>query len=95
MMVIARTAAGVAGGLALAWVAGFLWFVRDVESPATPAGKADGIVVLTGGAERIATGLHLLQHRRQCRRDGRLGAWQPSAFAHGCHRLLSHAKGAL
>jgi uncharacterized SAM-binding protein YcdF (DUF218 family) len=66
MMVIARTAAGVAGGLALAWVAGFLWFVRDVESPATP-GKADGIVVLTGGAERIATGLHLLQ-QGCCRR---------------------------
>ena len=50
--------------LAAAWTAGFLWFVhRAVRADAGQA-RADGIVVLTGGADRIATGLHLLQQGR-------------------------------
>jgi uncharacterized SAM-binding protein YcdF (DUF218 family) len=61
MKLAARLSATVAGALAFAWLAGFLWFVRDVDLPAPKADKADGIVVLTGGADRIATGLHLLQ----------------------------------
>jgi uncharacterized SAM-binding protein YcdF (DUF218 family) len=40
---------------------GFLWFVRMMpESEVLPAGKADGIVVLTGGAFRISDALDLL-----------------------------------
>jgi uncharacterized SAM-binding protein YcdF (DUF218 family) len=51
-------------GLAAAWLAGFLWFAHAAlqEGPASPV--ADGIVVLTGGADRIAGGLRLLQSGR-------------------------------
>ncbi len=48
-------------GVALAWTAGLLWFAStlpsDVEDTAT---HTDAIVVLTGGSERIETGLRLL-----------------------------------
>jgi uncharacterized SAM-binding protein YcdF (DUF218 family) len=63
---LSRGMTGVAGALALAWAGGFLWFSWDILRPA-PAqeagalGKADGIVVLTGGAERVSTGMRLLQ----------------------------------
>jgi uncharacterized SAM-binding protein YcdF (DUF218 family) len=50
--------------LAAAWLAGFVWFLRGAVSPAYSNTKADGIVVLTGGAERIATGVRLLQQGR-------------------------------
>jgi len=51
-------------GLVLAGLAalclGFLWFLRMTgPAPALPA-QADGIVVLTGGPERIESGLRLL-----------------------------------
>ncbi len=48
-------------GVALSWGAGLLWFAStlpsDVEDTAT---HTDAIVVLTGGSERIETGLRLL-----------------------------------
>jgi uncharacterized SAM-binding protein YcdF (DUF218 family) len=46
----------------LAWFAGFVWFVETLES-ARPAGtsRADGIIVLTGGADRIEDGIRLLE----------------------------------
>jgi len=50
--------------LALAWLAGFLWFVHTVELPGNTDARADGIVVLTGGADRIAAGLRLLKAGR-------------------------------
>jgi uncharacterized SAM-binding protein YcdF (DUF218 family) len=53
-----------AAGLAIAWLAGFLWFVHAVELPENTDARADGIVVLTGGADRIATGLRLLKDGR-------------------------------
>ncbi len=47
--------------LALAWAGGLLWFAstipRSVDDPQT---HTDAIVVLTGGSERIETGLALL-----------------------------------
>lgn len=44
---------------------GFGWFLLALARPPTePAWPVDGIVVLTGGAERIATGLRLLQAGR-------------------------------
>lgn len=53
--------AGLIAAAALAWVAGLLWFASAI--PATVADTTthtDAIVVLTGGAERIETGLALL-----------------------------------
>ncbi len=49
----------------LFWLGGFLLFTNDVVTMPTniidPALKADGIVVLTGGTERVPMGLELLQ----------------------------------
>ena len=46
--------------LVVAYGRGFVWFLRMTgESPDLPA-RADAIVVLTGGPERIETGLRLL-----------------------------------
>jgi uncharacterized SAM-binding protein YcdF (DUF218 family) len=43
-----------------AFGAGFAWFVHAASQPAALPDKADGIVVLTGGPERIETGFLLL-----------------------------------
>lgn len=41
--------------------AGFLWFAANLPTaPEQPEQRTDAIVVLTGGAERVAEGLHLL-----------------------------------
>jgi uncharacterized SAM-binding protein YcdF (DUF218 family) len=46
---------------AVAGMAGFVWFVVGVQkSEATVTGPADGVVVLTGGPERLADGVDLL-----------------------------------
>ena len=47
-----------------AWSAGFAWFVQDSLRPVPLPVHADGIVALTGGADRIATALQLLQQNR-------------------------------
>jgi uncharacterized SAM-binding protein YcdF (DUF218 family) len=53
---------GGAAALLAVLLAGFLWFLGQVpEAPASPARRTDGIVVLTGGAERVETGLRLLE----------------------------------
>ncbi len=44
----------------LGWLAGFAWFAAEAMRPAGPVPKADGIVVLTGGAGRIDAALDLL-----------------------------------
>lgn len=47
------------------WVAGLFAFVETLgraQTPSTP--QADGIIVLTGGAERIGDGIRLLEERR-------------------------------
>ncbi len=50
----------VPGGVVLAVLVGFGWFAAESfqASPQPPA--SDGIVVLTGGEERVRAGLHLL-----------------------------------
>ncbi len=47
----------------MAWSGGFLWFARSIPAAADlPAGiHADGVVVLTGSAGRIAAGLEVLK----------------------------------
>lgn len=51
-------------GLAVAWGAGFTVFNVRIREPFPPPPDADGIVVLTGGAERIETALHLLAQNK-------------------------------
>jgi uncharacterized SAM-binding protein YcdF (DUF218 family) len=52
--------------LAVAWDVGLVWFIQYAARPAPPPPAADGIVALTGGAERVETALRLLQaHRAQ------------------------------
>ena len=56
--------AGLLAALVLAWVAGFAVFLRTAMQPVPPPPYADGIVALTGGAERIETALRLLEEGR-------------------------------
>ena len=50
--------------LGAAWSLGFGLFLGAVHQHAAPPSRADGIVVLTGGADRVATGLRLLEEGR-------------------------------
>lgn len=46
---------------ALVWLGGFVWFAVNLpRSVADPERGTDGIIVLTGGSERLAKGLELL-----------------------------------
>ncbi|HEX3349264.1 MAG TPA: YdcF family protein [Acetobacteraceae bacterium] len=45
-------------------MAGFVWFLHVASAPVALPPHADGIVVLTGGAERVETALHLLAEGR-------------------------------
>lgn len=47
--------------LGLAWASGFLWFSLTLPEPAPLAVKTDAVVVLTGGAGRLARGLAVLE----------------------------------
>jgi uncharacterized SAM-binding protein YcdF (DUF218 family) len=61
---VGRRFAAVTAFLAAFWFAGFVWFADDaVRAPPMPP-VADGIVVLTGGADRIATAILLLRGGR-------------------------------
>ncbi len=59
-----RALAALTAACAIVWVAGFLWFVKDAERPAPDLPIADGIVALTGGADRVATAISLLRQNR-------------------------------
>jgi uncharacterized SAM-binding protein YcdF (DUF218 family) len=50
--------------LVLAWAGGFAWFVHVAVETTEPPPRADGIVALTGGAERVETALRLLAQGR-------------------------------
>ena len=61
----ARRLLAAAAGLLLLLVAGFGWFLKAAAAPpAEPLRRTDGIAVLTGGAERVETGLRLLLQGR-------------------------------
>ena len=56
-----RLAADLVVLLAAAWLAGFAWFVHEVPARvADPDSETDAIVVLTGGSQRVESGLQLL-----------------------------------
>jgi uncharacterized SAM-binding protein YcdF (DUF218 family) len=61
---LARAALALAAAVIVCWVGGFLWFVKDAERPAPNLPVADGIVALTGGADRVATAISLLRQNR-------------------------------
>ena len=46
--------------LMLAWIGGFGWFLGRILTPTSPPSRADGIVVLTGGAGRLQEAFRLL-----------------------------------
>jgi uncharacterized SAM-binding protein YcdF (DUF218 family) len=48
-------------GVVVAWDLGLVWFIQYAARPMPPPPQADGIVALTGGAERVETALRLLQ----------------------------------
>lgn len=53
--------AGVVVILAIAWGAGLVWFAQSLpRTPNAPTEATDAVVVLTGGAERLSTGVRLL-----------------------------------
>jgi uncharacterized SAM-binding protein YcdF (DUF218 family) len=58
---VAGALAGFVLGLAAVWLLGLVWFAATVPGRVDdPATATDAIVVLTGGSERVATGLALL-----------------------------------
>lgn len=59
-----RLAGGVLFALLLAWSAGLVWFIQLATRPVASPPVADGIVALTGGADRVETALRLLQAHR-------------------------------
>ena len=57
---VAAAASAALLGCASVWGFGFAWFDHTARQPGAPPPHADGIVVLTGGADRIETALRLL-----------------------------------
>jgi len=61
---LAFTWTGALAVLALAWLAGFIWYAADMpDRVADTLTATDAIVVLTGGSERLDTGLSLLRQK--------------------------------
>ena len=62
---LARAVLGVALAGAVAWCAGFVWFIQRIpRAVEDPDAVTDAIVVLTGGAGRLGTGVDLLARGR-------------------------------
>ena len=56
----ARRAAVLLIAVLIPLIAGFVWFANNLPEPASDATPTDAIVVLTGGSDRISTGIALL-----------------------------------
>lgn len=50
--------------LALAWAGGFVWFAYRASQPVPVPPRSDGIVALTGGADRVSAALGLLAEHK-------------------------------
>ncbi len=81
-----RAALGIAA-IAVLWAGGFAWFLRETAREAELPARADGIVALTGGAERVEAALHLLAEGRAQRLliSGVGGAAEFGALAQRAH----------
>jgi len=64
MIRMRRVLAGLAVAGVLAWGAGFVWFAHAARQAGQPPPTADGVVALTGGADRIEAALRLLADDR-------------------------------
>lgn len=51
---------GFGGAAAVLWLAGLVWFASTLPRTAAADGPTDAVVVLTGGAGRLAVGIDLL-----------------------------------
>ncbi len=75
------------------WLFGFAWFVHEARSPSAAPPHADGIVVLTGGADRVAAGLRLLEsgvaERLLISGVGRAAEFPELAHRAGVDRMLA------
>ncbi|HTW68922.1 MAG TPA: YdcF family protein [Acetobacteraceae bacterium] len=61
---ILRITGGAMLAAIVAWIGGLAWFIHMVGRPVPPPPEADGIVALTGGADRVAVALRLLRAQR-------------------------------
>jgi len=79
-----RWVAVLMGGGLVAGAAGFAWFVHLATQPVAPPPQADGIVALTGGADRVETAMHLLAagHARKLLLSGIGGNAELATLAH-------------
>jgi uncharacterized SAM-binding protein YcdF (DUF218 family) len=70
--------------MAVAWAAGFAWFVRQAGLTGDLPPHCDGIIALTGGTERVETALRLLAEARAERLliSGVGGSAEYAALAH-------------
>ncbi|MCW3477766.1 YdcF family protein [Limobrevibacterium gyesilva] len=71
--------------MALSWAVGFAWFLHKAAAPSEPPPQADGIVALTGGAERVETALRLLA-RGQAQKLLVSGVGRAAEFVELAHR---------
>jgi uncharacterized SAM-binding protein YcdF (DUF218 family) len=55
-----RRAGRLGCALLLGWAAGLAWFIHAATRPPSATPDADGIVALTGGADRVETAIRLL-----------------------------------
>ncbi len=74
-----RAAAAAALAAALVWAGGLVWFAAGLpHGVEDPARATDGVVVLTGGSDRLASGLDILAAGKARK-----------LFVSGVHRLTS------
>jgi uncharacterized SAM-binding protein YcdF (DUF218 family) len=64
LALVLKLASGLVAAAAFAFGAGFLIFASDIPRAQTEPPRADGIVALTGGANRVTDALHLLAEGR-------------------------------